>query len=133
MDLDGPEGPRVVFLRISGHSFGLVSAVTDFNALAEFTTHCSRRIGRAACGRYYDDFVIIDPARGRASAKEALHWMHGKLDIPLTRDAAKCTPMSKSVVFMGLVTLLHQHHFVSGRIGLAVKEGRIEKVSAVIE
>ena len=130
MDLDGPEGPRVVFLRISGHSFGLVSAVTDFNALAEFTTHCSRRIGRAACGRYYDDFVIIDPARGRASAKEALHWMHDKLGIPLTRDAAKCTPMSKSVVFMGLVTLLH--HFANGRIGLAVKEGRIEKVSAMI-
>ena len=56
--------------------------------------------------------------------------MHSKLGIPLTRDEAKCTPMSRSVVFMGLVTLLH--HFAHGRIGLAVKEGRIEKVSAVI-
>ena len=32
MDLDGPEGPRVVFLRIPGHSFGLVSAVTNQRA-----------------------------------------------------------------------------------------------------
>ena len=96
MDLDGPNGPRVVLLRIPGHSFGLVSAVTNVNSLAEFTTHCSRWIGRAACGRYYDDLFIIDPRRGRDSAKEALHWMQGKLGIPLTREVAKCIPMGPS-------------------------------------
>jgi hypothetical protein len=109
MDLDRPEGPRVVLLRIPGHSFGLVSAVTNVNSLAEFTTHCSRWIGRAACGRYYDDLFIIDPRRGRDSAKEALHWMQGKLGIPLTREVAKCIPMGPSVVFIGLVTLFE--HF----------------------
>jgi hypothetical protein len=48
--------------------------------------------GRAACGRYYDDFFIIDPARGRDSAKEALHWMHGKVRIPLTRKLPSASP-----------------------------------------
>ena len=90
MVLMGPELCSCEYLAI--YSFGLVSAVTNFNSLAEFTTHCSRRIGRAACRRYYDDFFIIDPARGRDSGKEALHWMHGKLGIPLTREVAKCIP-----------------------------------------
>ena len=52
--------------------------------------------------------------------------MNGKLGIPLTREVAKCIPMGTSVVFMGLVTLFE--HFAQGRLWLAVKEGRIEKV-----
>ena len=69
-----------------------------------------RSIGRClSIVKLYDDFFIIDPRRGRDSAKEALHWMHGKLGIPLTREVAKCIPMGPSVVFIGLVTLFE--HF----------------------
>jgi hypothetical protein len=125
-----PVTQRVVIMQVPGLSFGLVSSVTNFNVLAEFTSHVVRRLLAVVTGHYYDDYVTLDPECAGTSAKDSLHWIHARLGFPFSTDAEKCKPMAKHVVFVGVVTDLSG--FESGEIGLRVKPGRVEKIETII-
>ena len=128
-DADGGSG-AVVYFRVPGHSFGLLSAVTNFNSVAEFTVHVARRCLCVATGHYYDDYCTVDPHAGGDSAKRALTRLMRRLGFPFTEDPKKCIPMRRSVTFVGVVTDLAR--FFDGIVEYALKPGRAEKIGARI-
>ena len=129
-DADGGRG-AVVYFRVPGHSFGLLSAVTNFNSVAEFAVHVARRCLGVATGHYYDDFCTVDPHAGGDSAKRALTRLMARLGFPFTTDLKKCIPMQRAVTFVGVVTDMTR--FYDGVVEYALKEGRAAKIGSRIE
>ena len=60
----------VVFITLPGFCFGLMSAVTIFNAFPEFSTHAARLLLLVPTDHFYDDNDTIDPLYGGSSAQD---------------------------------------------------------------
>ena len=60
-----PFNSRPVFFQVQGFPFGLATAVNGFNRLTAFLTAFHRRILRAPCSNYYDDFVVWSTGSSR--------------------------------------------------------------------
>ena len=59
-----------------------ISAVTNFNSVAEFAVDVARRCLCVPTGHYYDDFFTVDPHSGGDSAKRALTRLMARLGFP---------------------------------------------------
>ena len=130
IQLDPRGGGQIRLLRVPGHCFGLLSAVTNYNSVSEFVTHGARRLLAVPCGHYFDDFATIHPQQGADSAKAALAWLSARLGFPLTKNEQKNKAMLRSLTFVGVVTDMSR--FDVGWLSYELKEGRALSISNML-
>jgi hypothetical protein len=64
-----PSKEKVVFFQVWGHSFGLVSAVLNFNRVPKIHVAFMRRFFASMMDHYVDDYIMVD----RLDAKLPVH------------------------------------------------------------
>jgi hypothetical protein len=81
-----PEFGTVVFHQVWGHSFGLVSAVINFNRVPEMYCNFMHRFFAVAIDHYVDDFFIVGLWKEGRSGQEALSTLCALTGSPLAPE-----------------------------------------------
>jgi len=80
-----PVRRRVAFFRVQGFNFGLVSAVVQYNALAEMLTRAAVRLIPVVTCHYFDDWACPEPDFCGNSGPDALARLFSLAGFPLAR------------------------------------------------
>ena len=85
-----------------GFNFGLVSAVSYFNAVPELTASATRRLLGVPTDHYFDDFDVVS-LKGNGSASQcALGDLHALCGFPFSaKKHIECAEANK---FLGVIT-----------------------------
>ena len=94
--LKDPETGRVAFFVMIGHSFGLTSAVYNYNRRSRLIDSILSKIFLVLCGFFYDDKFGFEPEDTVGSAAEAAKFLHHVLGI--RTDEKKLQLTSKPVI-----------------------------------
>ena len=120
-----PFNARPVFFQVQGFPFGLATAVNGFNRLTAFLTAFHRRILRAPCSNYYDDFVVVDWVFSAAATQRVMGLAMLAFGFPFS--AAKHVVAASEFTFLG-VTCSFASLLASSTIELFVRPERVREL-----
>ena len=123
----GAEG--VYYFVLRGFNFGLKSAPLHLGSVLSPLVDFARRFFLIACGRFYDDVVAVDAAKGGASAQLCLSFLFQKIGFPFAPK--KHERMRRANPFLGMVTDFS--YIALGYVLIRVKEQRRRKLVAEIQ
>ena len=108
-----------------------VAAVLTFNRHSQFMAACARRLFGVPCAAYFDDYDTCEPTFCGRTGKDALHYLHRRMGMPLAGGEKDVLP-AQSNPFLGVITDFSQ--LVSqGIVFLRSKPSRIAKAVLDIE
>ena len=101
-----PTAGRVRFLTQPGYNFGLVSAVTFFNAVPAALISACRRLLGVPCTHYFDDVNVCTLAGAGDLAQAAVGTLFATAGFRFSE--VKHVPVAQSTVFLGVQTSFHR-------------------------
>jgi hypothetical protein len=122
-DADG----RAQYFMLPGFNFGLKSAVPQFNRVTEATCAIARRILGVVCFKFFDDFVVVEPAATCAESQGELRALHALTGFPFAD--AKHAKAAREVTFLGVVSNLTDAR--AGVVTMLVTQKRINSISDI--
>ena len=102
-----------------------------FNRHSQFMAACARRLFGVPCAAYFDDYDTCEPVFCGRTGKDALHYLHYRLGMPLAGGAKDVLP-AQSNPFLGVITDFSQL-VANGVVFLRSKPARIAKAVVTIE
>ena len=121
------EGVR--FFTMTGHNFGLWTAVISWNWIAQVVAALARRFFGCNVAAYFDDFATVEPIFAGRTGKMVLHALGEMMGSPFS--SVKDEPMRTINVFLGVVSDLSQ--FVpSAVVTLVPKPERVKVIVAAL-
>ena len=91
----------VRYYTMTGHNFGLWTAVISWNWMAQIIVACGRRFFGTSVAAFFDDFATVEPAYAGNSAKRVIHMLGELMGSPFS--AEKDVPMRPRNVFLGVI------------------------------
>ena len=116
----------IAYYTMDGHNFGLASAVLSFNRHSQLMATLARRLYGVPCAAYFDDYDVTEPVVCGRSGKEALHYLHRLLGVPLAGGDKDVDP-AQSNPFLGVITDLSR-----ASEGVAVLHSKPARVARMI-
>ena len=113
------------YFTLPGFNFGLKSAVPQFNRVTEATCAIARRLLGVVCSKFFDDFVVVEPAATCAESQDALRALHALIGFPFAE--AKHVRAASEVTFLGVVSNLADAHV--GVVTMRVTQKRMASIS----
>ena len=121
-----PVDKKVVYFKLPGFNFGLVSAVVSFNRLPRFCCALTRQFFGVVCEHFFDDYCVAEPSYMGRSGAAALDFVHRLIHFPLAPE--KHQIMGPINVFLGVCT--NFAHIVSE--GVAIMSMREQMMDDVV-
>ena len=119
------DAQRVAFYKVHGLSFGLVSAVVQFNRFPEFMVHAAQRIFDVVVDHYFDDYCTVEPAYMEGTGQTCLSFLHSLVGFVL--EPTKHVAAANIFTFLGVQTDFT--HFMRGFAQMLMKPGRDESIT----
>ena len=125
--LKDPNTGKVAFFVMVGHSFGLVSAVYNYNRRSAAITDILRRVFAVAAFNFYDDKYGFEPEDTATSAfalAEKVHWWLG------ARFDQQKLQLCSDPTILGVTYDLEQHLL---KIKKSRKKELFDEISLILE